>query len=199
MTDGVPALPDGDGAMRIGLRLRALRAERGLTIPTLAAQAGLSAGLISQIERGQSNPSMRTIQRLGATLGINLWAFIGQAEQDDTEALPFVRRLQDRPRMVVGPSRLVKELLSPSGDRDLRFMMVTLPAGSGTKDMLMGPGEKGGYVVSGQIELRVGERVAVLAMGDSFQFAGDQPHRLANPSQAEAVVLWIMNLREPSL
>ena len=40
---------------------------------------------------------------------------------------PFVLRRQDRPKIVVGASRLVKELLSPRKDRNLRFMIITLP------------------------------------------------------------------------
>src|SRR6478735_48963 len=63
-------------AMRIGQRLRALRAERGLTILELAAKAGVSSGSISQIERGASNPSVSTLQKLRAALGVTLWSFL---------------------------------------------------------------------------------------------------------------------------
>ena len=41
---------------RIGRRLRALRTERGMTILEMAAKAGVSAGSISQIERGATTP-----------------------------------------------------------------------------------------------------------------------------------------------
>lgn len=209
------AAPAADEAMRIGIRLRALRAELGLTIPALAAKAGLSAGLISQIERGQANPSMRTIQRLTMALGVNLWAFIGEAggevgngaaapanggaEPRGAEMPPFVRRRAERPRVVVGKSRMVKELLSPRGERGLRFMMVTLPPGGTADEMLTGPGEKGGYVVSGRVALTVGERQADLAEGDSFQFDSRHPHSLANHSAQAATVIWIISILEPHL
>lgn len=201
------AAPAANEAMRIGIRLRALRAELGLTIPALSARAGLSAGLISQIERGQSNPSMKTIQRLTAALGVNLWAFIGEAGgetkagrlPDMAEARPFVRRRSERPRVVVGKSKMVKELLSPRGERGLRFMMVTLPPGGTADEMLVGPGEKAGYVVSGCVTLTVGERQAELAEGDSFQFDSRHAHGLANHSACEATILWIMSILEPHL
>lgn len=185
-------------ALRVGLRLRALRAGHRLTIPALAAKAGLSAGLISQIERGQSNPSMKTIQRLAAALGVTLWSFIGEAAAD-AAGPDFIRRRAQRPRIVVGKSRMVKELLSPRGEHGLRFMMVTLPAGGTAEEMLLGPGEKGGYVISGRVVLKVGERQAELAEGDSFQFDSLQPHSLANPTGADATLLWIMSLDETHL
>ncbi|MBB5694728.1 helix-turn-helix domain-containing protein [Muricoccus pecuniae] len=196
MTLAKPAPATQDGAKQIGAQLRALRAERGLTILELAAKAGLSAGLISQIERGNSNPSMRTIQRLRSALGINIWEFFGQAAVADEEEPPFVRRRDRRGRIVVGRTRLVKELLSPRSDSALRFMLITLPPGGVSEDVLVGRGEKGGYVLSGRVELTVDGRRSELSEGDSFQFESHLPHQLANPTGEEAVVFWIMSVLE---
>ena len=51
------------GSESLGAKLRHLRTARELTIAQLAERAGVSSGLISQIERGNSNPSIRTLQR----------------------------------------------------------------------------------------------------------------------------------------
>ncbi|MFC7735809.1 cupin domain-containing protein [Roseomonas sp. GCM10028921] len=196
MTAAKPVLATGGSSKQVGARLRALRAAQGLTILELAAKAGLSAGLISQIERGNSNPSMRTIQRLRSALGINIWEFFGQAERSDDGEPPFVRRRDRRGRIVVGRTRLVKELLSPRGDSALRFMLITLPPGGVSEDVLIGRGEKGGYVLSGRVELTVDGRHSELSEGDSFQFESHLPHQLANPTGEEAVVFWIMSVLE---
>jgi transcriptional regulator with XRE-family HTH domain len=190
--------PEG-GAKQIGERLRNLRGERNLTILDLAAKAGVSAGIISQIERGNSNPSMKTLQRIRAALGVNLWEFLAHREPQPSEDPPFVRRGAQRPRIVVGETRLVKELLSPRNDENLRFMIVTLPPGGNSEDVLIGTGQKGGYVMSGCIELTVGERMARLAEGDSFQFKSDAPHHIANRSDADAKLLWIMSVLDTHL
>ena len=108
----------------------------------------------------------------------------------------FVRRRDRRGRIVVGRTRLVKELLSPRSDSALRFMLITLPPGGVSEDVLVGRGEKGGYVLSGRVELTVDGRRSELSEGDSFQFESHLPHQLANPTGDEAVVFWIMSVLE---
>ncbi|MBS0558872.1 MAG: cupin domain-containing protein [Proteobacteria bacterium] len=193
--------PPRQASGKLGERLRALRQARGLTIVELGARAKVSSGLISQIERGNSNPSVKTLQRLRAALGVNLWELLSDRPagaapaESGASALPdYVRRAADRPRIVVGSSRLVKDLLSPRNDRNLRFMLITLPAGSESEDVIMGQGEKGGLVMKGQVRLTVDDGEADLAEGDSFQFPSSIPHKLSNPHDDPAEVLWIMSV-----
>jgi transcriptional regulator with XRE-family HTH domain len=197
--DEVLLPPEGE-SRQIGERLRSLRGERSLTILDLAAKAGVSAGIISQIERGNSNPSMKTLQKLRAALGVNLWEFLErEGNTDGSEDPPFIRRASQRPRIVVGETRLVKELLSPRNDENLRFMFVNLPPGGVSEDVLIGTGQKGGYVIHGRVELKVGERRTELYEGDSFQFRSDTPHLISNRSGEDAKVLWIMSVLDTHL
>ena len=188
-----PGTPDPD-PVNVGARLRRLRTERSLTIAQLAEQAGVSSGMISQIERGTTNPSIKTLQRLRAALGVNLWEVLNQNVEAAPQRSDFVLRRADRPRIVVGESRLVKELLSPRKDRNLRFMFITLPPGGVSEDVIMGQGEKGGLVVEGRVQLTVGQEVSDLGEGDSFQFPSSLPHSLSNPHGEPARVVWIMSV-----
>jgi transcriptional regulator with XRE-family HTH domain len=187
-----------DDARQIGQRLRSLRGERGLTILELAAKAGVSSGIISQIERGKSNPSINTLQKLKAALGVNLWAFVEREPDDFPNGRDFVRRRNNRPRMLVGDG-LTKELLSPRSNDDLRFMILSLPPGAETGDLLSGPGDKAGYVLSGTVELTVDDMVTDLDEGDSFQFESTRPHQVINRSGAEAKLIWIISIKESHL
>lgn len=190
----------GHGSESLGAKLRHLRTSRELTIAQLAEQAGVSSGLISQIERGNSNPSIKTLQRLRAALGVNLWEFLDDraasrsGEVSAPEASTFVCRKSDRQRIVVGASRLIKELLSPRNDRNLRFMIISLPPGGESEDVIIGQGEKGGLVTQGQVRLTVGAEDSDLGEGDSFQFPSSIPHKLSNPHDAPAQVIWIMSV-----
>ena len=190
------------GSNRLGSRLRHLRGQRDLTIAQLAGKAGVSSGMISQIERGNANPSIKTLQRLRAALGVNLWEFLDDAaglaeptgEPSPPEVSEFVRRQANRQRIVVGKTQLVKELLSPRNDRNLRFMLIILPPGGESEDVIIGPGEKGGLVTEGQVRLTVDGVETDLLTGDSFQFPSSAPHKIANPFPAPAKVVWIMSV-----
>jgi len=189
----------------LGERLRKLRNERNLTIAELADKSGLSSGLISQIERGRSNPSVRTLQRLSSALGVNLWAFLQPTESNAAAAGPtsgspsFIRRKADRLKLVKGKSGILEELLSPRSDDLMRFMMITIPAGGESKDMLLGQGRKGGCVFSGRARLTVDGETGDLEPGDAFQFPADVPHRIANPYGEPVVLIWIMSFLDPHL
>jgi transcriptional regulator with XRE-family HTH domain len=188
-----------DYARQIGERLLSLRGERGLTILELAAKAGVSSGIISQIERGKSNPSINTLQKLKAALGVNLWAFVEREPDGLSNGRDFVRRRNNRPRMLVGDGPLTKELLSPKSNDDLRFMILSLPPGAETGDLLSGPGDKAGYVLSGTVELTVDDIVTDLDEGDSFQFESTRPHQVVNRSGEEAKLIWIISIKESHL
>lgn len=185
-------------ALRIGRRLRALRTERGMTILEMAAKAGVSAGSISQIERGASNPSISTLQKLRAALGVTLWSFL-ESEAEPPRENPYVRHPGERPKIVVGGSHFTKELLSPRDNNQLRFMILTIPPGAQSADVLTGPGDKAGYMMSGNAELVIGDEVFQVAEGDSFQFPSTIPHHLVNRSEREAKLIWIINIRESHL
>ena len=182
----------------VGARLRSLRMERGLSVNELAMLAGVSVGTVSQVERNKANPSMRILERLRQALSVPLTALL---EEDDAISDPiagdFVRRAAERPVFDVGSHGMQKELLSPHGDHELKMMIILLPAGAGSEEVLVGVGEKAGLVLEGTIVLKVGDRRTELRVGDSFQFKSTVPHSVRNESGKMARVLWIMNTRPP--
>lgn len=180
----------------IGLRVRQLRKMCGLTINELAALAGVSAGAISQIERHQTNPTVRMLEQLRIALRVPLTALLDSEEPQSVGAEPFVRRQADRPHFHVGESGVAKEMLSPNGEHDLQFMLITIPAGSGPREMLMGSGEKAGLLVEGELILTVSGDSVTLAAGDSFQFKSHLTHSVFNQGSVPAKVLWIMQIQQ---
>lgn len=188
--------PDPQSERRVGARLRTLRLKKRLSISGLAELAGVSTGMVSQIERDLSNPSVRLLERLRVALEVPLTALL----EDDIQQQPmkeFVRRAKQRPHFAVGPSGLIKELLSPQGDHDLQFMLITIPPACRSGEVLVGDGEKAGLVLQGQVALRVGDQQQMLSEGDSFQFSSQLPHQVENFTSENAQVLWIMNTRRP--
>lgn len=186
------------GHSDVGARLRALRVEQGLSVNELAMRAGVSVGTVSQVERNKANPSVRILERLRQALSVPLSALL---EEDDAVSDPvagdFVRRASERPLFDVGKHGMQKELLSPHGEHDLKMMIILLPAGAGSDEVLVGVGEKAGLVLEGTVILNVGDRRAELREGDSFQFESTVPHSVSNESGKMARLLWVMNTRPP--
>lgn len=184
--------PDSEiDAIAMGARVRAIRQMLGLSSAELALQAGLSVGVISQIERGQANPSLRTLERLRLALDVPLMVLLEGPGSAGTEPA-FVRRRHARPRLMVGNMGLGKEILSPPDSDGLRFMVITVPPGAQSEDVLTGPGQKAGLVLKGQISLMVRDEQVQIAEGDSFQFPSDVKHAFVNNTEQPAEVLWIM-------
>ena len=176
----------------VGARLRAIRGERGVSLQMLAKSSGVSVGMISEVERGIANPSLRVLNSLRAALGISTSALFEEPLPDHpgTEAL-FVRRASERAKMNLG--YMSKELLSASTPNSLQLMILDIPPGSSSGDrMIQYPAEKGGLVLEGQIVLTVGPNSTVLNGGDSFVFDSSIPHSFSNPSVDPAKVLWII-------
>ena len=87
-----------DPAADIGTRVAAHRVKQGMKVSALAREAGVSPSLISQIERGQSRPSVSTLFALSEALGVPVDAFFR-----DREAAP-PRAVRERTHGNAGPA-----------------------------------------------------------------------------------------------
>jgi transcriptional regulator with XRE-family HTH domain len=176
-----------------GEKLRQHREASNLTLTDLAARAGISVGILSQVERGINSPSLRTLGKVRNALGLPSSFFF------DDDHLPkesagepdFICRVADRPQLDLGPGAPHKELLHHGGSRVFEFMTIDMPphSQSGTSSY---PSEKGGYLLAGQVVLTVGDVSSTLHSGDSFLFDGVIPHDVRNPYDHSAKLLWII-------
>jgi transcriptional regulator with XRE-family HTH domain len=184
---------------KVGRRLNELRKGAKLSILELAARAGVSSGMISQVERGMTNPSIKTLEKLHIALSVPLTALLEDEPPplaaDAVDVTDIVRRSNDRPFLRVGKQGMTKEILSPRGDHHLEMMLIHLPPGASSDEVLIGEGEKAGWVMSGSIALIVENRTTELSEGDSFQFSSSYRHSIRNTGSVEAQVLWIMYVK----
>lgn len=191
----VDAVPPGheEEDRRIGARIRARRKERGLTIEQLAEASGLSVGMLSQLERGLTTPSVRSLRVLGAALGVSIsWFFTQSHSNDPVEGRHIVRR-SSRGALSLTPSGIHKELLTPGSAGLIEIYELTvMPGGTSGPEFYSHKGEKAGTVLSGTLELWLGERSSSLNEGDSFRFPSSLAHRFENRGAVPARVIWIV-------
>lgn len=182
-----------DDERRLGVRLKALRRERKLSLHSLAELSGLSTGMLSQIERGLSSPSIRSLRLLGVALRVPISWFFALPEHGETPESRYITRRGHRRLLKLSPTGVMKELLSP-GPSDFMEMYELLlqPGGSSGTDFYSHQGEKAGVVVTGKMQLWLDDQAYVLQEGDSFQFPSMLPHRFDNPGREPARVIWMV-------
>jgi transcriptional regulator with XRE-family HTH domain len=184
--------------LSIGLRLRELRQQRGLSIQAVAQMTGLSIGFVSQVERGLSSPSVRDLVGLAEALGgdFNLLVAAGASPRSRAGRSPVIR-IADR-RDIAFHEGVHKQLLSPADEKMLFLYMITIEPHGGTgEEAYVHHGEEAGLVIQGKLLLAVDGADHLLNEGDSFRFNSMLPHSFSNPTAAVSRVLWV-NVKPPA-
>ena len=194
MKKQTPELPDAQKT-GLGLQLRQRRRIKDLTLAELSEQSGLSVGLLSQIERGISSPSLKSMKQICSALGIPMsWLFDSGPAENPAEKGLVVRR-GSRRRLDLGTYGVTKELLSPDLGGEMQIYLVSIrPGGQSGPETYTHRGEEGGLVLAGTLELTVDGRIVLLYEGDSFRFSSSLAHRFANPGATTASVVWANSL-----
>ncbi len=176
----------------VGSRIRTLRKERGLTTEGLAAKAGVSAGIISQVERGLGNPSFATLVQIAHGLQLP----IGQL-MAPTQTKGIVVRKEERRKLgghgVASGEDGVYELLTPDLNGALEAHWVVTPPGYDTSaNPYRHNGEEFGIVLSGTKDVYLDGVRYRLHAGDSIRYQSTIPHWYVNPSDTqECTAIWV--------
>ncbi|SNX71099.1 XRE family transcriptional regulator [Cereibacter ovatus] len=177
---------------RIGDDIRALRKARGMTLAQVAAALGRSVGWLSQVERGQSVPSVQDLGRIAELFDLNISFFFRSAARHPQEQGRIVRAA-DRSRIGSPGSGLTEDLLSPGLAGSFEMIRSVFAPRSKSRGLRSGvEKEDGGVVIAGRLILRIGTLTAELGPGDSFQFRGED-YAWENPGDEPAEVLWVVS------
>ena len=173
----------------VGNEIKRLRKLRGWTLDQLASASGVSAGLLSQVERGQGNPSFNTLVQVAHALGIPVARLVAGEQMSS----PVVRR-EERRRLSLGDDELVlAEMLTPRLDSALEAIRIVAEPGYSTRDTpFVHEGEEFGIVLEGTHAVNVGGTHYVLRAGDSISYSSTIPHWYENPGEVTSVSLWVV-------
>lgn len=168
-----------------------LRRQHRLSLQQLADRADLSIGTLSQIERGLSQPSLRTVRKLANAFGLPT-AYFFDAGTASAEESRVVIRDGKGPVMSFGGTDMTAWMLSPQDLKGLQFMLVQLkPGAMSGRRSYNHSGLDLGYVLSGTLNLEVEDQFFVLGSGDSFCFDSRRPHRFENCGQSDTVIIYL--------
>jgi transcriptional regulator with XRE-family HTH domain len=178
--------------VRVGLKLKHTRLLKGLTLRQLAEAAGCSESLLSKIENGRANPSLKMLHRVAIALGMPV-AGLFQPHNDPEQV---VLRRGERPVIETDQVRLGHgirlEALIPNASGHLLAGFINhIEPGGSSDGYVEHEGEEFGYVLEGALELTVAGRTYHLAAGDCFHFRSERPHAYRNAQSSVARVIWI--------
>jgi transcriptional regulator with XRE-family HTH domain len=162
----------------LGNVIRELRLKDNLTIAEVAAQAGISRGMVSKIENGQVSTSLETLSKIAQALGVSLAHLFrhynmpsGGAQLVRTgEGMEVVRRGTRRGHTyhLLAYDQGPKKTFEP--------FLITMDDASEVFPTFEHPGTEFIHMLKGRIEYRHGLQTYILEPGDSLTFRGDIPH-----------------------
>ena len=190
----------------IGHALRRARLDRGLPLREVASAVGISTSLLSQVENGKSQPSVRTLFALASTLSVSLDDLVDNGYATDEPApsqhtvregsddAAGIQRSADNP--VIEMEHGVRwEQLAGHAENGLQSLHVTYAAKASSSPegrSMVHHGHEFVYMLSGTLRLKLEFGEHELHAGDSLCFNSMRPHRYYNPTDTPAVGIWLM-------
>ncbi|HEY4095958.1 MAG TPA: XRE family transcriptional regulator [Baekduia sp.] len=183
-----------DQQIHIGPRVRALREAMDLSLRDLAERSGVSAPMLSQVERGETSPTLAVASRIAAGLELRLSQLL---RLDEESSVSVVRRTERR--RGGGAAGHAFEILTPPlpGQRAELSRHVLAPGaatgGEGDPPMHEPGSREIAVVETGTVTLRIDGSDYALSTGDTVTFDADLAHRFENPGPGEAVLLAVVS------
>ena len=164
----------------LGLNVKRIRTEKGLSLGQLAELCDVSKMVLSQIERGSSNPTLSTIWKIAVGLNVPYTALL------ESNAEPAQAQLRVQHRSTV-PLHSLEEgdyrsliYYSCSETCPFDFFTVELEPGASKESAHTKDSTEYVYVEQGSLELKVGEETISMIEGDSVKFDASQKHIYTN-------------------
>ena len=165
--------------LAIGREVRAHRRQQNITVAELAQLTGISIGMVSKIENGNTSPSLSTLQTLSNTLGVTLTSFFRRFEESrsaiHTKAGEGVE--MERAGTRAGHQyNLLGHIGSNASGVMVEPYLITLNEESDIFPTFQHDGIEMLYMLEGEVSYRHGDDLYVLKSGDTLFFDADAPH-----------------------
>lgn len=179
----------------VGKRIKTVRNSKQMTLRDVAAKAGVSATLISDIERGKTSPTVNSLSKISAALDEAITHFI--QENWETEVTHTARSRQTTMIDTDGGTKVTHLSNGFDGDR-LEWTEAIYRPGYVSNHPLVHHGEKCVHVLAGALEVLIEGQSMRLESGDTLHFKSDHPHTVKNVHAGDTRVYWVTTPRPHS-
>jgi XRE family transcriptional regulator, regulator of sulfur utilization len=181
--------------IHIGPRVRALREAMDLSLRDLAERSGVSAPMLSQVERGETSPTLQIASRIAAGLELRLSQLL---RLDESGTVTIVRAGERRRGGSPERGHAFEVLTAPLPGQRAELSRHTLAAGARTGGAGDPPMHEPGsreiaLVESGRVVLDIDGDRHELIQGDCVTFDADLPHHFENPGPGDAALLAVVS------
>src|SRR4051812_9700562 len=186
---------DIETQIHIGPRVRALREAMDLSLRDLAERSGVSAPMLSQVERGETSPTLQVASRIAAGLELRLSQLL---RPDEPGPVTIVRARERRRGGSPDHGHAIEVLTAPLPGLRAELSRHTLAAGARTGGAGDPPMHEPGsreiaLVEAGHVVLDIDGERHDLAAGDRATFDADLPHHFENPGPEAAALLAVVS------
>jgi len=163
----------------IGREVRVFRKQQGMTVADLSKTTGLSVGMLSKIENGNTSPSLTTLQTLANALSVPLTAFFKGFEErrEAVHTKAGEGAAIDREGTRAGHQyNLLGHIGANRSGVIVEPYLIVLTSESDTFETFQHDGIETIYMLEGAIDYRHGSSIHPLRPGDTLFFEADAPH-----------------------
>lgn len=182
-----------DDTKLVGETLRQRRQIRGLSLRQVAERAGISVGMLSQVERGLVAPSIKTLRAVCAAMEMPVnWLFHRDGDVR-SPASSYIVTSGARRTLSYQAGGLTKELLTPDAQTAIQMLRFVLqPGATSGEPYSNAEGGKCGIVLAGTLGLELDGTSFVVHTGDSFAFPATAMVRFWAVGDAACEVIWVV-------
>ncbi|GEB34688.1 MULTISPECIES: helix-turn-helix domain-containing protein [Brevibacillus] len=178
----------------IGANLETIRKKRGLSLDKVAELTGVSKGMLHQIERGDSQPTVTTLWKMATGLQVSFSSLLKAPDS----AVSFVSIADVSP--IIEDNGLCRAYLQFPFDPMTKLEMFRIELDPGASYSST-PHNEGVYeyitVSAGEFCLKIKDELFRMSEGDGIRFAGNVPHQYSNEGEKQAVIQVVMYYAEP--
>jgi transcriptional regulator with XRE-family HTH domain len=183
-------------AAELGQRLRAARLAQGLSLRAVAGDASVSPSLLSQVETGKVHPSVSTLYAIVTRLGISLDEILDNKPTVGGRSRPLSG---DPVHRDVNPAVVMENGVTWQGlavldtADNVVVVLATYEAGAASSidgSHMRHDGVEYGYILEGELTLKIDFETYLLRAGDSFSFDSRRPHFYVNATDRVAKGIW---------
>ena len=168
-----------------GIRLKKIREMHGYSQRQLAKKSGVSNAMICLIEKGRTRPSLSLLKSILETIPISIGEFFSMELKQPARAFYRKEDLAE-----IGSGLISYRQVGTSHDARLQILHECYQPGSDTgRTMLRHEAEEGGVIISGHLEVTVGDQTQMLGAGDAYLFDSRVPHRFRNTGKEPCVLV----------